>query len=58
MSTDVTKQLAGKTALVTGGSRGIDGRGDEVASFVAWLAGPEASFITGASLLADGGYAA
>jgi hypothetical protein len=28
------------------------------ASFVACLASPEASFITGASLLADGGYAA
>ncbi len=31
---------------------------DEIASFVAFLASPEASFITGASLLADGGYAA
>jgi 3-oxoacyl-[acyl-carrier protein] reductase len=30
----------------------------EIASFVAFLASPEASFITGASLLADGGYAA
>ena len=30
----------------------------EVANFVAYLAGPEASFITGASLLVDGGYAA
>lgn len=31
---------------------------EEIANFVAFLAGPEASFITGASLLADGGYAA
>jgi 3-oxoacyl-[acyl-carrier protein] reductase len=31
---------------------------DEIASFVAYLAGPEASFITGASLLVDGGYTA
>jgi 3-oxoacyl-[acyl-carrier protein] reductase len=30
----------------------------EIASFVAYLASPEASFITGASLLVDGGYAA
>jgi 3-oxoacyl-[acyl-carrier protein] reductase len=33
-------------------------RPEEIASFVAYLASPEASFITGASLLADGGYAA
>jgi 3-oxoacyl-[acyl-carrier protein] reductase len=31
---------------------------DEIASFVAYLASPAASFITGASLLVDGGYAA
>jgi 3-oxoacyl-[acyl-carrier protein] reductase len=31
---------------------------EEIASFVAYLAGPEASFITGASLLVDGGYTA
>ena len=30
----------------------------EIANFVAYLAGPEASFITGASLLVDGGYCA
>ena len=34
------------------------GHVDEIAGFVAYLASPEASFITGASLLADGGYAA
>jgi 3-oxoacyl-[acyl-carrier protein] reductase len=34
------------------------GHADEIASFVAWLASPEASFVTGASLLVDGGYAA
>jgi len=31
---------------------------EEIASFVAYLASPEASFITGASLLVDGGYTA
>jgi len=31
---------------------------EEVANFVAFLAGPEASYITGASLLVDGGYTA
>src|SRR5213075_1296195 len=34
------------------------GRTDEIASFVAFLASPEAGYITGASLLSDGGYAA
>ncbi|RYD46680.1 MAG: 3-oxoacyl-ACP reductase FabG [Verrucomicrobiaceae bacterium] len=34
------------------------GTGDEIASFVAYLAGPESAYITGASLLIDGGFAA
>ena len=34
------------------------GNTDEIASFVAFLASSEASYITGASLLADGGFAA
>lgn len=34
------------------------GRGDEVAAMVAYLAGPEADFVTGASLTIDGGYSA
>ena len=32
------------------------GQGDEIAGFVSYLAGPEAGFITGASLNIDGGY--
>jgi 3-oxoacyl-[acyl-carrier protein] reductase len=34
------------------------GRADEVAAMVAYLAGPEAGFVTGAELLIDGGFAA
>ncbi len=34
------------------------GHPEEVASFVAYLAGPEAGYITGASLMIDGGFAA
>jgi 3-oxoacyl-[acyl-carrier protein] reductase len=34
------------------------GHPDEIASMVAYLAGPEAAFVTGADLLIDGGFAA
>lgn len=34
------------------------GEDKEIASFAAYLASPEASFITGASLTIDGGYLA
>ncbi|QXI39874.1 3-oxoacyl-ACP reductase family protein [Pseudomonas xantholysinigenes] len=34
------------------------GKVEEIASFVAYLAGPESGYITGASLTADGGFAA
>ena len=34
------------------------GRGDEVAAMVSYIAGPEAAFVTGASLKIDGGFAA
>jgi 3-oxoacyl-[acyl-carrier protein] reductase len=34
------------------------GTGDEIASLVAWLASPEAAYVTGASLAIDGGYTA
>ncbi len=34
------------------------GRAEEIASFVAYLAGPEACYITGANLMIDGGFSA
>ncbi|MFT3930249.1 MAG: 3-oxoacyl-ACP reductase family protein [Spongiibacteraceae bacterium] len=34
------------------------GKAEEIASFVAYLAGPEAAYITGASLTIDGGFSA
>lgn len=34
------------------------GQAEEIASFVAYLAGPEAGYITGANLMIDGGFAA
>lgn len=34
------------------------GRAEEIAAFVAYLAGPEAGYVTGASLTIDGGFAA
>ena len=34
------------------------GQVEEIASFVAYLAGPEAGYITGASLTIDGGFSA
>jgi NAD(P)-dependent dehydrogenase (short-subunit alcohol dehydrogenase family) len=49
--------LQHKRALITGGSRGI-GAADEIAAFVAYLAGPEAGFVTGASVTIDGGFTA
>jgi 3-oxoacyl-[acyl-carrier protein] reductase len=37
---------------------GREGQPDEIASMVAYLVGPEATFVTGASLTVDGGYSA
>jgi 3-oxoacyl-[acyl-carrier protein] reductase len=34
------------------------GRAEEIAAFVAYLAGPETGYVTGASLTIDGGFAA
>jgi 3-oxoacyl-[acyl-carrier protein] reductase len=55
-------KLTEKVALVTGGPWGMAAtaldryaRADEVAAMVAFVAGPESSYITGANLTVDGG---
>lgn len=47
--------LRSKRSRVTGGSRGT---GDEIAALVSYRAGPGAGFVTGASLMIDGGFTA
>ena len=51
-NTDFAKTLTALMALPRYGS------GDEIASLVAYLASPEAGFVTGASLTIDGGFTA
>lgn len=41
-----------------GGVAGGYGTAEEIAGMVAYLAGPEAAYITGASLMIDGGFSA
>ncbi|WP_191486474.1 3-oxoacyl-ACP reductase family protein [Pseudomonas sp. FEN] len=45
-------------SLISLMASGRYGRAEEIASFVAYLAGPEAGYITGASLTIDGGFSA
>ena len=51
---------SGEFAAMIKGLMALDryGRAEEIAAFVAYLAGPEAGYITGASLTIDGGFAA
>jgi 3-oxoacyl-[acyl-carrier protein] reductase len=45
-------------AMKAQGALGRYGTADEIAAMVAWLAGPEAAYVTGASLSIDGGFSA
>jgi 3-oxoacyl-[acyl-carrier protein] reductase len=51
-NTDFAKRLLQLMALPRYGT------GDEIAAMVAYLAGPEAGYVTGASLTIDGGFTA
>jgi 3-oxoacyl-[acyl-carrier protein] reductase len=51
-TSDFAKMLVQQMALPRYGT------GDEIASLVAYLAGPEAAYVTGASLTIDGGFTA
>ena len=59
VDTDMNPQ-AGDFAVALHGLMAIPrhGKADEIAGMVAYLAGPEAAFVTGADLLIDGGFAA
>jgi 3-oxoacyl-[acyl-carrier protein] reductase len=56
--TDIVSDEAVRERLRPMMALGRMGSGDEVASLVAYLARPEASYITGAALTVDGGYLA
>ena len=59
VDTDMNPE-SGEFAETLKGLMAIDryGKTEEIASFVAYLAGPEAAYITGASLSIDGGFSA
>ncbi|KQV66113.1 3-oxoacyl-ACP reductase family protein [Rhizobium sp. Root1220] len=57
-STDMNSDKSSHEMLAQLIALGRLGKDTEIASLVAYLAGPEASFITGASLTIDGGYLA
>lgn len=59
IDTELTRTVLGEQGLTNLLSRvpmGRLGRAEEVAAFVAWLAGPENTFISGQNLAIDGGF--
>jgi 3-oxoacyl-[acyl-carrier protein] reductase len=56
--TDMNGDKEMRAKLSTLMALGRTGKDNEIASLVAYLAGPESSFITGAALTIDGGYLA
>jgi NAD(P)-dependent dehydrogenase (short-subunit alcohol dehydrogenase family) len=53
-------EFQGKVAIVTGGTSGIGriGKSEEIADAAIWLSSNKSSFVTGHSLLVDGGFTA
>jgi 3-oxoacyl-[acyl-carrier protein] reductase len=56
--TEIVSDEAVRAALRTMSPVGRMGRDSEIASLVAWLAGPESAYVNGASLTIDGGFVA
>jgi 3-oxoacyl-[acyl-carrier protein] reductase len=56
--TEIVGDEAVRAALRTMSPVGRMGRDSEIASLVAWLAGPESAYVNGASLTIDGGFVA
>ena len=57
-ATDMNADPAVHAMLAPTMALGRLGKETEIANLVAWLAGPESAFVTGAALTIDGGYLA
>jgi len=59
IDTELTRSMLGKkgmTEMISKIPIGRLGKAEEIASFVAWLAGPENTYIAGQNIAIDGGY--